>query len=291
MLGAAVVAAAAGLAFAGEPSSGIFRLADPGHAAAPRADEVGDAHRPAGGLLSARWARGASFAMPKATTTNIADADEPAELLPEPKPSAHDREPALATATDAEPLRWVGPHETGTDELPALGPHGWLPIGIKPWGQRTPDRYRYVGLGEPLEGASWRNRPYAAGWFAGIVDGVPLTGEVDEHQGFFGGYRFGWDYDHYYGLETRIGGAAIGLSDPSGAVGNRTADLLVWDVNWVYYPWGDSRWRPFASFGLGIVNVDFTDQLNRRFVELLLIVLVARPVGVGPLNDYLALLK
>ena len=49
------------------------------------------------------------------------------------------------------------------------------------------------------------------------------------------------------------------------------------DVHLLRYPWGDSRWRLYASVGLGLANVRFTDNQDTQFNEVLLHV----PVGCG----------
>jgi len=79
---------------------------------------------------------------------------------------------------------------------------------------------------------------------------------------FFGGYRFGWDFDHYWGTEMRFGFARLDLRDKPGV----TSDFF-WDLHLLRYPWGDSRWRPFASVGIGTTNFRFTDSTGTHFNE------------------------
>ena len=38
---------------------------------------------------------------------------------------------------------------------------------------------------------------------------------------------------------------------------------VVGDANVLYYPWGDSRWRPYGSIGLGIAGFHYVDDRNR----------------------------
>jgi hypothetical protein len=104
-----------------------------------------------------------------------------------------------------------------------------------------------------------------------------IDGELGQHTAFFGGYRVGWDYDHFWGTEARLALATPDLADLQIANDYRTADVLVADLNLLYYPWGDSRWRPYASFGLGLGYFIFRDSEDRRFRE----VMVGMPLGIG----------
>jgi hypothetical protein len=124
---------------------------------------------------------------------------------------------------------------------------------------------RHTGNGQPLMGTSWLNRPYHAGWFAGILFGDEvMDGRVDLENDFFGGYRLGWDWDHFWGCELRMGWAAVPISYDLGAPASRTADFFTADVSALYYPWGDARWRPYFLLGLGMSNFDFFDDRGFR---------------------------
>jgi hypothetical protein len=100
---------------------------------------------------------------------------------------------------------------------------------------------------------------------------------VNERGGFFGAYRFGWDYDYHWGMEARIAGSEIGLGEPG--LGNQTltAGYFLFDANLLYYPWGDSAWRPYTSFGLGLSNINFYNRFGHRYDPDLL----GMPIGVG----------
>ena len=105
---------------------------------------------------------------------------------------------------DGQPaLQWNNAYETGPAEPPSVtGWYRFVPMGMLPWGPRTPLSRRAVGWGQPLLGTSWLNRPWSAGWFAGVIDGSPLIhGSVNQQPSFYGGYRFGFDYDFYWGVE------------------------------------------------------------------------------------------
>ena len=154
------------------------------------------------------------------------------------------------------------------------------PPGIVPyWGPRTSDADRFLNFGQPLYGSSWLNRPLGASWFIGFMEGGnPIPGVVSQHGGVFGGYRFTWDYDYYYGLEGRLGMAAIALQYP-GIINRPTAtsDLYVADVSFLYYPLGDTRYRPFVLAG----RRHHQDQLLRFPRQLLRWRADSMPFGVG----------
>ena len=163
------------------------------------------------------------------------------------------------------------------DECAGSHRFAWAPgshLGSMLFGHTQPnDPERYMGKGDPLTGTSWRNRPLHAGWFMGgmLADDL-VDSQADPEHGFFGGYRFGIDFDHYWGSETRIGFAHLGLRDNPGL----SRDFF-WDAHLLRYPWGDSRWRPYASVGLGVANFRFTDNQGTQFNEVLLHL----PIGFG----------
>ena len=118
--------------------------------------------------------------------------------------------------------------------------------------------------------------------------------------GFLGGYRLGWDWDHYWGCEFRYGFASLPqwdsdrakaaqhAADDAAGIGpdspwrdrydrSRHADLGVWDVSLLYYPWGDDAWRPYALIGLGGARVSFDDRLADHYTKRVW----AMPLGLG----------
>jgi hypothetical protein len=177
---------------------------------------------------------------------------------------------------------------------------------------------RHRGLGHPLHCESWLYRPFSAGWFMGMVQGSPLVhdgrdasgdfrGGVGQQRGFFGGYRLGWDFDYYWGCETRFGFGSIELFDTAAAkqaqqlrdahlapaIRNRyehrrDTDLFVWDLDLLYYPWGDATWRPYLMIGLGTTHVNFEDRMGHTWKDTVF----GMPLAVGlkyRCNDWLAL--
>lgn len=156
----------------------------------------------------------------------------------------------------------------------------WVP---NPWAIRHADPNdpaRHVGLGHPLVGTSWRNRPFHVGWLFGELIGDQLIDErVDQDVSTYGGYRLGWDFDHYWGTEIRFGFSYLDLSDttPLEDAAVRTSRDQFWDLNLMYYPWGDARWRPFVSVGVGAGNFYFKDET----AELVRAKVVTFPLSAG----------
>lgn len=140
------------------------------------------------------------------------------------------------------------------------------------------DPGRHVGLGEPLVGTSWLNRPYHIGWLVGGLFGDELIqGQVSQDDDIFGGYRLGWDFDHYWGTELRFAFGYPDLTYTAAPNLRQTSRDVFWDLNLVYYPWGDARWRPYFSAGLGIADFNFQTANRRRVQETVL----AMPLGLG----------
>jgi len=147
---------------------------------------------------------------------------------------------------------------------PAWGLHGFGNQG-KP---------RHKGLGQPLLRSSWLNRPLSVSSFAGVMHGSPLINDwVGQKTGYFGGYRFGLDFDHYWGLELRYGFGTIPLWDSQRAKAASSfgedrphdTDIVLGDFDLLYYPWGDSTWRPYFMVGLGAAGLKFQDLLGNPF--------------------------
>jgi hypothetical protein len=152
---------------------------------------------------------------------------------------------------------WLNPTDECVDENPICdaGISGWLAHKLPHF------RVRHIGLGQPLEGTSWLNRPFYVGGFLGESFGGNLMGdELEVRPSVLGGLWLGCDLNHYWGSEMRLalnyGPIRYALDVDAGA--NSRNELL--DINLLYYPWGDSRWRPYASVGLGIGGFHFDDE-------------------------------
>ncbi len=147
----------------------------------------------------------------------------------------------------------------------------------------------YRELGGPLQGESWRYRPYSVGLFVGVVQGDTLIDDwVSQRQGLFGGCRFGWDHSLHWGTEMRFAFAEMPVYDSQRAVAaqvaagspayeNRNSDMFWWDVSMLYFPWGETRWRPYLRWGLGTAHVSFSDRLENKWDQIV----IAMPLAMG----------
>jgi hypothetical protein len=193
--------------------------------------------------------------------------------------SIHDRDLLPAAFQQAEEVppfdltnprsdaAWSNPYQMAAQPVLEEGSSGWyewLPEGCLPWGPRTPREHRHLGYCFPLEGTSWQNRPWSAGWGAGVLWGDdPLDNRVDIDPGFYGTYRLGWDYDYYWGLEFRLAQATPSVHDRVRNQPDGTADVTLGDISLLWYPTGDSRLRPYVLFGLGFQHFNFRDDNNK----------------------------
>lgn len=155
----------------------------------------------------------------------------------------------------------------------------------------------FEGTDGPRGGACWQRYPLSAGWFLGMVQGGAITNDwVGLNQGFQGGLRFGWDFHDRWGLETRFAYAAVEVYDshrarllqPEGDFDHRNAELFQLDLDLLYYPWGDTRLRPYLLSGLGATDLHFSDRLGERYHRFVF----SLPLGVGlkyHCNDTMAL--
>jgi len=172
----------------------------------------------------------------------------------------------------------LDPAPESVEGQPAIG-HPW---NLATWrGFRTSDPddpARHIGRGGPLIGTSWLNRPFHVGWFVGgVVGDALIDGAVEQGSDLFGGYRAGWDWDHYWGAEARVGFARPELIDADAIADPRISRNWFGDVHLLHYPWGDAGWRPFFSVGLGWATFRFTDADGDAYHETLL----HAPFGVG----------
>ncbi|MEQ8787784.1 MAG: outer membrane beta-barrel protein [Pirellulaceae bacterium] len=182
----------------------------------------------------------------------------------------------------------AGPYEPGPLESmhgescqcgQCVGPRFFLP-GVVPrmfsWWKPVGDG-RHRGIGDPLIGTSWLNRPYSVGVFTGgIFGGTLVPGNIDQRGGLLTGFRIGVDMNHYAGFETRVGFSRTdSLFLTNG--GTSTVDDALLDANLLYYPLGDSHWRPFASIGLGAHRYEYYDTQYQKTVDTLM----QMPIGLG----------
>ncbi len=238
------------------------------------------------------------------TTLSVDKVPMPAE---EPMPSDLEVAPQAETPPGTLPLseKYLSPSGRpapkpqgimGNDMLaPVEGPQGWETEGgyypapmlrRHAWGSRIPapgahsgrhDPNRHLGLGDPLEGTSWLNRPISAGVFAGgIFNSNLINGHVLQNNASLIGFRVGWDFDHYWGTEFRYGFANPNTTDIN-HVSLGDSNNYMADVSLLYYPLGDTRWRPYGLFGLGQTRFSFKDEFGGDVDNTLF----GMPVGFG----------
>lgn len=137
---------------------------------------------------------------------------------------------------------------------------------------------RHVGLGAPFVATSWLNRPYYIGAELGTLWVMRSQDDhVSRDTDIIGGVFLGWDWDHFWGSELRFNWATPELINSEMPDADRTDSLFTWSANFLYYPWGDSKFRPYWRWGLGSTRFDFpTDDGTRRDEWLL-----TMPIGIG----------
>jgi hypothetical protein len=89
----------------------------------------------------------------------------------------------------------------------------------------------------------------------------PISGHVEQENSPLVGFRLGHDFDHFWGWEMRYAFARTELFNAANnnPLPGEGRDYFV-DVNLLYYPWGDSRWRPYLLAGVGFANFRFRDD-------------------------------
>jgi hypothetical protein len=192
-----------------------------------------------------------------------ADLAEPAveELAAEPhsgRPGLDDRgpteadllDPHAADFTPYKPIVEEGQSIYGDE--PDLRPFDWM----RHWGfHHSSTEGRFLDKNVPLPYSSWLNRPYHFDWFIGpLLSDSPDHGRVKQSNEVYGGIRLGWDFDYYWGIEWRYGWAdpMVFADSTNDGISGR---YMVSDVDLVYYPWGDTRVRPYFQLGLGLSRV------------------------------------
>ena len=166
---------------------------------------------------------------------------------------------------------------------PLCGPLGGRVGGLnfiprlKDYVFNPPERYRNIG--QPLTRQSWRYRPFGLGAFVGFIDGGTLIDDwVGSDSGTLAGFRLSWDPGYYWGCEFRYAATSMGTWDSLLAkdalqAAERTYDphrdvtLELWDFSLLWYPWGDTTWRPYALVGLGGSQHRFDDCFFEHWAQ------------------------
>ena len=152
---------------------------------------------------------------------------------------------------------------------------------ISPFNTPTgPDK----GVGMPLVGKSWLDHPYYFGGFIGSMSGSQLVSRmINQSSGGTGGLMFGYNFNDYWGLESRLHFSAIDIRDTEYArqlfeaaweqdnpgmlpppQTSRTNELTILDVSVHYYPLGNAKWRPYFKYGLGVGQQKFVNTFGYR---------------------------
>lgn len=197
--------------------------------------------------------------VPTAATASSA-ATQPPAVGGEP-PSVEFVEPPPVILDAAPPAAEFAPSDTFAE------PDPWGPVAPHPLGS----------LLGPQGTGSWRNQPWSFGTFLGVLVLDDPLNDLNGEGGFMVGGRLGYDYTDHWGLETRIAFASPGLVAQGSSVILDNPDVFLWDVNYLWYPLGDTRLRPFLSLGLGLFDLDYTTAQNVRFHDSMF----QLPVGGG----------
>jgi hypothetical protein len=247
----------------------------------------------------------AFFERPAANWTDHPEAGDGVHLGPQgvPAETIYDAPPQVPLSqgipqqglmpSETMPGSWPEPPSGGG---PLFGPGSYIPepphrrLG-RFLGQGFIDLFHHPpvfdhDLMQPLLRESWLYRPCSISWFGGMMSGTELVKDwAAERQGYFFGYRFGWDLDDFWGVETRLGWGSVAIVDSEqaklaqqaadDAAGippdspwrdrfnhQRDTESFVWDVDLLYYPRGDVPFRPYVLIGLGVSDVYFLDRLS-----------------------------
>jgi hypothetical protein len=152
---------------------------------------------------------------------------------------------------------------------------------------------RNAGMGIPLTGTSWLNRPF---YFGGNIGTVWLTRPINEDLttdiDTFGGIFAGWDWDYYWGTELAINRATPEIINERDRDAPRGDRMMEETISLMYYPWGDSLFRPYWRFGIGATEIDYpTDHYPANSGFRRDETLWTFPIGVGlkyPFRRWLA---
>jgi hypothetical protein len=220
-----------------------------------------------------------SDAAPPEAETAIEPGTESTVPLPGPQPPGlHRFAPSPDESDTGQP--------DGAEEMPESDSYfsGLKWLGL----HHSSTNGRNVGIGIPLTGTSWLNRPYYLGGQIGTVwltrpINNDLTTDIDTFGGIFGGC----DWDYYWGTELAVNRATPEIINEKARDAKRGDRLMEETVSLMYYPWGDALFRPYWRVGIGATDIDYpTDQGHRRDEQLWTF-----PIGVGlkyPIRRFLA---
>lgn len=265
-LTALIVVATAVCAVADGPRRSTLRVVDHQEpvAKSPRATEV-----------KPTLASSADEGEPTSATT-ADDSTAPSAAVP-PQPLPQTTAPAPEFVEQA-PNPYETTQPTTTQPAPPFDPQPEMVFEQPPRPRPLADYLHNRPRQPQLQRDSWLNRPYS---FSFLVGGLfldnPLQGVVDGQAGFLYGARLGWDFERRWGVESRLAASSPGVAATNGITPLPQADLLLWDLQWLWYPTGDTRWRPYVAAGFGVVDVEFMAPANVKFHDTVF----GLPIGVG----------
>ena len=177
-------------------------------------------------------------------TPRVAASDEERSISATPRPLSTGEDPSSPSEPAVVPEETIGGPTTVWTRASR-----WVPQGLLPYvGPRTPDDQKDRGIGLPLDGRGWRGQPFSIGTFAGVTDGGALVpGHVNQQPSFYGGLNLGWDYDHYFGIEKRLGFGALNLTNGSHELIPGTGATVTGEYRLMWYPLGDARCAPVSD--------------------------------------------
>jgi len=153
------------------------------------------------------------------------------------------------------------------------------------------------GCGQPLMMRSWQDHPFYFGGFVGSISGSQLVDKmIDQKTGANGGLKLGYNFNDYWGVESRFHFASIDIREtaygkeiyddwytatytglPYRPLTTRSNHMTMFDVSVQYYPLGNAKWRPFFTYGLGLTRESFIDTFGvKNRVDA-----VTMPIGIG----------
>ncbi len=163
------------------------------------------------------------------------------------------------TITTALPEQVNPPPQPGECEYLSDQRHNLPSVGL-PSLRTSVTHPRAIGLGDPLRGTSWLNRPYEFSLETGLLamanDVGDGTGKAND---LLVAAQLGWDFDHYWGTQVRVAWSSPSFDYETAPVTDASNDLAIYDASLLYYPWGDSRVRPYWRAGLGLTDIDYVD--------------------------------
>lgn len=137
---------------------------------------------------------------------------------------------------------------------------------------------RWSGPGQPLRSTSWLNRPFEFNLETGaFVMTKSVSPNNNRNNDVLLAANLGWDWDHYWGTQFRVAWTTPEFISSVPSDSTASNNVLLYDLSLLYYPWGDSRIRPYYRFGFGLTDINFITPAGVREDATLF----SMPVGMG----------